>query len=175
MNITLFGAENDVKESYRKAAAELGRLIGAGGHTLVWGGVDSGLMHEVTENVQANGGKILGIGADYIKEKLHKTAEIIMTGGMDERNRMMLDKGEAIVALPGGAGTVNEITYVLRLMKQGFQKPIATLNTEGFFDGLASQFRRMEQEGFLKKRVDEMICFASTPNDAIDYITNYGN
>ncbi len=176
MNITLFGAENEVDESYKRQAAELAKLLAKNGHTLVWGGVYAGLMKVMTDTMQENGAKIIGIGADYLKGKLHPAAdEMIMAKDMDERNRVMLEKGDAILALPGGVGTINEITYVLRLTKHGFQKPIVALNTGEFFHGLKVQLERMEKEGFLKKPVREMMHFADTPEDAMRYITTHGN
>src|SRR3989344_2576578 len=175
MNITLFGAENEVSENYKRSAEQLAQLIAKSGHVLFWGGVDAGLMKVMTDTIQAAGGKVVGVGADYLKDKLHKSAEMIMAKDMNDRNRVLLEKGDAILALPGGTGTINEITYVLRLAKHGFQKPVVVLNILNFFEGLRLQLTRMSDEGFLKRSLEEMVHFASTPEDAMKYINAHGS
>ncbi|MDP2649077.1 MAG: LOG family protein [Patescibacteria group bacterium] len=176
MNITLFGSENEVADVYKQATIELAGLIANGGHTIVWGATDGGLMKVAVDTMQAQGAKIIGIGADYIKHKMRASAdEIVMAKDMDDRNSKMLEMGHAILALPGGVGTINEITYVLRLKKHGFSKPIAALNTDNFFGGLKAQLERMQSEGFLKNRLEDIICFADTPGEAMRYIESNGN
>ncbi|MCR4325964.1 MAG: LOG family protein [Patescibacteria group bacterium] len=175
MNITLFGSENEVADIYKQATVELAGLVAKGGHTIVWGAIDGGLMKVAVDTMQARGAKIIGIGADYIRSKMRASAdEIIMASGMDDRNTKMLEYGDAILALPGGVGTINEVTYVLRLKKHGFAKPIAVLNTDGFFDGLKAQLERMNAEGFLKNRLEGIACFADTPEEAMRYVEKHG-
>lgn len=173
MNITLFGAENEVAENYQRAAAQLAKLIGQKHHTLIWGAVDRGLMKVMADTIEENGGKILGVGAGYLKGKMHSRAEIIMAKDMEDRNRIMLEKGDVIVALPGGAGTLNEVTYVLRIRKHGFNKPMIVLNTDNFFGGLKNQLERMSKENFLKYTLEEAIYFAETPEASMGYITTH--
>ena len=88
---------------------------------------------------------------------------------------MLLERGDAIVVLPGGIGTLDEITEVLEKKKHSLHnKPIVFLNTGGFYDGFKLQMERMGKEGFLPKALVEYMGFADTPNDAMRYIENYG-
>jgi hypothetical protein len=83
----------------------------------------------------------------------------------------MAEKSDAFVLLVGGIGSIDEVTELLELKKQKqHNKPIVVLNTDGFYDGLKNQFKRMKQEGFIRQVLDDMIYFVDTPVQAIGYI-----
>ena len=98
-----------------------------------------------------------------------KSVEIEKTLG--ERKSTMLLKGDAVVALVGGIGTLDELTEIIELRKQGHhKKPIVILNTENFYEGLKVQLQKMKDDGFIPNRLDKLVYFANTPEEAINYI-----
>lgn len=177
MNIAVFCSQYDVADKYKDAAATLARLIAGGGHTLIFGGGDEGLMHVMAEGVHIGGGKVLGVMREAIKDKAYKDAdELIVVPDAREMNRGIIERGEVIIVLVGGIGTLNEVTDVLRATKNGTQaKPVVMVNTDNFYEGFKQQLQRMSDEGFLRDDVMSSVRFADTPEDAMRYITTYGN
>jgi len=180
MNILVFCSAQEVPEKYTKAAEEFGMLIGKAGHNLVWGGTDRGMMHTVSDAVRKAGGKLIGITTEYFKHKVRKDVdEMYVALDLPERKKMMLERGDALVVLPGGIGTLDEALAMLALKREGMhQKPIVFLNTDAYFSGLQEQFARMEREGFLANADKDVIpglgitYFANSPKDVMTYITN---
>jgi uncharacterized protein (TIGR00730 family) len=172
MNITVFCSMNDVGESYTKAAREFATMIGERGYTLVWGGSNIGTMKVIADSTQAAGGRIVGISVEPIKAKVRPNAdEMIIAKNWPERRALLLERGDAIVVLPGGIGTLDEVTEVLEYKKQKMHdKPIAFLNTDGFYDGFKMQMERMDKEGFLPRALSEFLFFADTPEEVMQYL-----
>ncbi|MBQ0828031.1 TIGR00730 family Rossman fold protein [Streptomyces tagetis] len=172
MNICVFLSAADLDARYTRPAKEFATLIGKGGHTLVWGGSDTGLMKVVADGVQEAGGRIVGVSVDFLAAKARAGAdEMVIATGLAERKRLLLEKADAVVIMVGGAGTLDEATEILELKKHGHtDKPVVLLNTEGFYDGLRTQFRRMEDEGFLPRPLAELVFFAEEPVGALAYL-----
>ena len=177
MNICVFCSASDVAERYTKPAVEFGQLIARGGHTLVWGGSDTGLMKVVASAAQENGGRIVGISVEMLRHKARTNAdEMIITKDLSERKARMLERADALVVLTGGVGTLDEITETMEMKKQRLhEKPIVFLSTDNFYEGLKIQLQRMDADGFLPRSLDELVYFAATPEEAMGYITGYGN
>ncbi|MGH7037194.1 MAG: TIGR00730 family Rossman fold protein [Stellaceae bacterium] len=172
MNITVFCSVQEVAERYTKAAREFARLVARGGHTLVWGGSNAGTMKVIADAAQAAGGRIVGISVEPIKAKARPNAdEMIIARDWPERRATLLARADAVAVLPGGLGTLDEITEVLEYKKQNMHnKPIVFLNIEGFYDGLSLQLERMDRERFLPRALSEYLFFATTAQEAMDYI-----
>jgi uncharacterized protein (TIGR00730 family) len=172
MNICVFCSAQDVDIKYRDAAAEFATLIAQRGHTLVWGGSNVGLMEVIATAAQKAGGKIVGVSVEFFRKNARTNAdEMIFTKDLAERKKMLLERSDAFIGLVGGTGTVDEISEVIELKKyEKHTKPIAFLNTDGFYDGLKQQFDRMRDEGFLMFPLEEIVHFADTPEEAMDYI-----
>lgn len=154
------------------SAREFAKFIPKNGYNLVWGGSDTGVMKLIASTVQANGGKIIGISMKLLKHKARTNAdEMIIAKDLSERQKIMLERCDAIVALPGGIGTLNEITAVLEMKKHKIHnKPILILNSENFYEGLRAQMQKMKDDGFLPLPLDEMIFFADKPEEVFKYI-----
>ncbi|MFE2357428.1 TIGR00730 family Rossman fold protein [Streptomyces parvulus] len=172
MNICVFLSAADLDERYTRPAKEFGGLLGKGGHTLVWGGSDTGLMKVVADGVQESGGRLLGVSVDFLAAKARAGAdEMVIAKDLAERKRLLLEKADAVVIMVGGTGTLDEATEILELKKHGHtDKPVVLLNTVGFYDGLREQFRRMEDEGFLPRPLTELVFFAEEPVGALAYL-----
>lgn len=172
MNIGVFLSAADLAERYTAPAAEFGRLLGEGGHTLVWGGSDVGLMKVVADAVHDAGGRLVGVSVEFLQDRARPQAdEMVVTRDLAERKAELLLRSDAVVIMVGGTGTLDEATEILELKKHGLHaKPVVLLNSGGFYDGLEQQFRRMEAEGFLPLPLSELVYFAADGAAALAYL-----
>ncbi|MDT9680519.1 TIGR00730 family Rossman fold protein [Streptomyces sp. TRM76323] len=172
MNICVFLSAADLDDRYTGPAREFAELLAKGGHTLVWGGSDTGLMKVVADAAQQAGGRLVGVSVEFLAHKARPGCdEMITTGDLAERKAEMLARSDAIVIMVGGTGTLDEATEILELKKHGLHtKPVVLLNTAGFYDGLKQQFRRMEEEGFLPLPLTELVFFAEDGVSALAYL-----
>ncbi|MBB5116821.1 lysine decarboxylase [Streptomyces eurocidicus] len=172
MNITVFCSAADLDARYTGPAREFASLIGRGGHTMVWGGSESGLMKVMADGVQESGGRLVGVSVEFLAAKARKGAdEMVITRDLAERKAQLLARGDAVVVMVGGMGTLDEATEILELKKHGMHgKPVVLLNTAGFYDGLKQQFQRMEAEGFLPLPLTDLVFFAEDGVGALAYL-----
>ncbi|MGW8768752.1 LOG family protein [Streptomyces sp. NPDC055815] len=172
MNICVFLSAADLDERYTAAARDFATRLGKAGHTLVWGGSDTGLMKVVADGVQDAGGRLVGVSVDFLAHKARPDAdEMVVAGDLAERKALLLAKSDAIVVMVGGTGTLDEATEILELKKHGkHSKPVVLLNTAGFYDGLKAQFQRMEAEGFLPRPLAELVFFAEDGPTALAHL-----
>jgi uncharacterized protein (TIGR00730 family) len=172
MNICVFLSSADLDERYTRPAREFAELIGNGGHTLVWGGSDTGLMKVVADGVQETGGRLVGISVEFLRAFARKDAdEMVIAKDLAERKALLLARSDAVVVMVGGLGTLDEATEILELRKHGLlDKPVALLNTVGFYDGVILQLRRMEDEGFLPLPLMELVYLANEGADALAHL-----
>ncbi|MET8974135.1 TIGR00730 family Rossman fold protein [Streptomyces sp. NPDC004539] len=173
MRICVFLSAADLDDRYTAPAREFATLLGKGGHTLVWGGSDSGLMKVVADGTEAAGGRLCGVSVEFLAAKVRPGVdEMVVAKDLAERKRLLVEKADAVAILVGGMGTLDEATEILELKKHGHtRKPVVLLNTEGFYDGLRLQLERMEAEGFLPLPLAELIAFAEEPAQALAYLT----
>ncbi|GGX72382.1 LOG family protein [Streptomyces fructofermentans] len=172
MNICVFLSAADLDERYTRPAREFAELLGKGGHTLVWGGSDVGLMKVVADGVQEAGGRLLGVSVEFLSAKAREGAdEMLVARDLAERKALLLRKADAVVIMVGGTGTLDEATEILELKKHGHtEMPVVLLNTAGFYDGLKQQFLRMDAEGFLPRPLTDLVFFAEEPVGALAYL-----
>jgi uncharacterized protein (TIGR00730 family) len=172
MRICVFLSAADLDDRYTRPAQQFAELLGKGGHTLVWGGSDVGLMKVVADGVQEAGGRLLGVSVDFLAAKARTGPhEMVVARDLAERKKLLLEKADAVVIMVGGTGTLDEATEILELKKHGHtDKPVVLLNTAGFYDGLKEQFRRMEDEGFLPRPLTDLVFFAEEPVGALAYL-----
>lgn len=172
VNICVFCSAADLDDRYTVPAREFAELIGKGGHTLVWGGSDTGLMKVMADGVQQAGGRLVGISVEFLAGRARANAdEMVITRDLAERKAQLLARADAVVIMVGGTGTLDEATEILELKKHNLHdKPVVLLNTAGFYDGLKQQFQRMEAEGFLPIPLTELVFFAEEGVGAISYL-----
>ncbi|MFD5894803.1 MULTISPECIES: TIGR00730 family Rossman fold protein [unclassified Streptomyces] len=172
MNICVFLSAADLDERYTGPAREFAELLGKGGHTLVWGGSDVGLMKVVADGVEEAGGRLVGVSVGFLGASVRERAdEMVIAKDLAERKALLLSKSDAVVIMVGGTGTLDEATEILELKKHGMHdKPVVLLNTAGFYDGLKEQFVRMDREGFLPLPLTELVFFAEEAVGALAYL-----
>lgn len=147
------GSRHGAQTIYAEAARTLGHLIGRQGHGLVYGGGNVGLMGVVADAVLAAGGPVTGVIPQALvqREVGHQgLSEQFVVPDMHVRKRMMAERADAFVALPGGIGTLEELYEVWTWRQLGYHdKPIGLLNVAGFYDGLLSFMDHTVDQGFL--------------------------
>ncbi len=155
------GSSEGLDPSYSHLAQYVGRTLVSHGYGLVYGGGARGLMRIVAQSVLDAGGYACGIITDFLKDKegiLPGLQELHITSSMHERKRMMFDKAEGFIILPGGSGTLDEFFEILVWSQLGLhQNPIILMNENRYWDPLVSLIHHMIKEGFLNKIVTDMI------------------
>ena len=154
MNLCVYcGSRAGASPAYADAARTLGRLIGAGGHGLVYGGGNVGLMGLVADAVLAAGGPVVGVIPEaLVQREVGHTglSEQHVVPDMHVRKRLMAERADAFVALPGGIGTLEELFEVWTWHQLGYHdKPVGLLNVGGFYDGLLAFMDHCVAQGFL--------------------------
>lgn len=175
LHVGVFLSAADLPERYTAPAREFAELLGEGGHTLVWGGSESGLMKVVADGVQEAGGRLVGVTAEFLKGVARTNAdEMVVAPDLAHRKAELLRRSDALVILVGGVGTLDEATEILELKKHGLHtKPVVLLNSGGFYDGLELQLRRMEAEGFLPLPLSDLVHFAADGAAALAYLREH--
>ena len=151
MNITVYcGALEGANPEYVNRARELGAWMAENGHTLVYGAGNAGMMGAVSDGVIENGGKVIGVTPNFfVKAEVTRDdlTELIVPENMHERKAVMIELGDAFIALPGGTGTLDEISEVIALKRLGklgeINKPVMIYNVEGYYDRLFEYFDDM--------------------------------
>jgi hypothetical protein len=156
MNVCAFcGSSETAPTIYRIAAEEVGEKTAGRGHTLVFGGGDVGLMHDLAHSAIGFRGEVIGVIPKSLRAKEKRFAngvELILTESIHERKKIMEEKADAFLVLPGGFGTLEEMFEVAAMkFRDGDTRPIALLNTAGFFNQLFGFLDFLAHEEFLTK------------------------
>lgn len=151
---------------YYEAGERLGREMVAHGWGLIYGGGNIGLMGSVARSVKEAGGMVVGVIPDFmqVRELAYVEAtELIIVPTMRERKRVMAERADAFVTLPGGIGTLEEMTEIMSERYLNLtKKPLVLLNQDGFYDDLLRFFERMVRENFKSSGLAELLAVAST-------------
>jgi uncharacterized protein (TIGR00730 family) len=175
MKICVFLSAAELDERYTRPAREFAELLGRRGHTLVWGGSDTGLMKVMADGVRDSGGRLLGVSVEFLKHMARDDAdEMVVARDLAERKALMLEASDATVVMVGGLGTLDEATEMMELRKHGLHhKPVVLLNTAGFYDGLICQLQRMQRDGFLPLPLADMVFPADDGVTALAYLEEF--
>lgn len=171
---------------FSENAAALGRGMAERGINLVYGGGNVGLMGTVAQSVLDHGGYVTGIIPDFLKSReklLDEVQETIVVPDMHTRKRLMFEKADAFVALPGGIGTLEELVEQMTWSQLGrHTKPILMLSTKGFWKPLLTLIAHMREQGFIRpglelnylvaERVEEVIPMLESAARRIGIVEN---
>ena len=167
MNITVYlGSSFGNRPEFREAAEEIGTWIGKSGHRLIYGGSAVGLMGVLADSALAAGAEVIGVEPQFfLDEGLEHTGitKTIPTETMAERKVMMMELGDAFVALSGGAGTLDEISEVIVLAALNkHDKPCVLYDKNGFYEPLRAVYDRMVEAGLMSPDARKKVIFADT-------------
>lgn len=171
------GSSFGARTVYGEVAAETGRVIADQGLTLVYGGAKVGLMGTVADAALAAGGRVIGVLPTALQEKElahEKLSELHIVSSMHERKAKMAELSDGFIALPGGAGTMEEIFEVWTWGQLGMhRKPCGFLNVDGYYDQLIGFFDHQTVEGFMKPVMRDMVKVAGSPGDLLELFRSY--
>jgi uncharacterized protein (TIGR00730 family) len=171
------GSNAGARAAYAEAAVDVGRSIAARGLSLVYGGAAVGLMGLLADAALAAGGKVVGVIPTALIEReiAHSgLTELREVRSMHERKAVMADSSDAFLALPGGAGTLEEVFEAWTWAQLGHhQKPVGLLNVAGFFDGLVSFLDHQCRERFVRQEHRDMLIVESEPGRLLDRFASY--
>ncbi len=176
-NICVFcGSGTGKSPAYAAAAQHLGRTMAEAGIGLVYGGGSLGLMGEVARSVLAHGGYVTGIIPGFLSKRermLTEVNELIVTEDMHERKRLMFERSDAFVALPGGIGTLEELIEQLTWSQLGrHEKPIILANIEGFWDPLKVLLEHMRVEAFIRQGLEVRFTVVETAEGIVPAVAD---
>ena len=172
MTICVFASSSSrIDKEYAAAAASLGLLLARAKMDVVYGGGGIGLMGRLADAVLENGGKITGVIPSFMKDEgwdHNAVNEMIITSDMGERKKRMFEMADAVVALPGGVGTLEELTEAMTLKQLGLYKgPIIILNTLNFYKSFIDFMEHMVSGNFLRYEHKGMWEIAATAEEVI--------
>jgi hypothetical protein len=176
-NVCVFCASSaNIDERYLEAARELGRLLAQEGWRCVNGGGAVGLMGAVTDGALDAGGQVTGVIPKFMVDNgwcYDRLEDVIVTADMHQRKYMMSEMADAVIAMPGGVGTLEELLETLTWRQLGLVKvPVIILNTLGYFDQLIAMLDHAIDEGFMKPSHAQLWTVAETPAEAIAMLEN---
>jgi uncharacterized protein (TIGR00730 family) len=176
-NICIYCASsNKAAAVYGDTAYELGALLAKEGITVITGAGSIGLMRRVEDGALENGGKAIGIIPRFMVEQgWHHTGltELRITESMHERKKMMADLSDAVIALPGGCGTIEELSEIITWKQLGlYFNPIVILNINGYYDHFIAQLEQAIEEHFMGEIHGNIWSVADTPAEALEIIRN---
>lgn len=178
MNISVYcGASLGNNELYVKAAKSLGKWIADNGHTLVYGGGKAGLMGVIADEVLYHHGEVIGIIPTFLvdRELSHPNlTRLEIVDSMSERKNKMIELGDCYIALPGGPGTLEEISEVISWARIGqHQNPCVLFNVAGYYDKLKGFYDDMVTNGFLTVADQKAMLFTNSFEEMEQYIKDF--
>jgi uncharacterized protein (TIGR00730 family) len=178
MNICVYCSSSDrVDPVYFETARRLGELIGERKNTLIFGGANVGPMATIAEAVKKSGGRVVSVIPKSIEEMglvFGRSDETVVTDTLQERRLTMLRGSDVFIALPGGFGTLEEVTENITMRQLGLhRKPLALVNTRGFWDGFAAFVRQLRLEHFIIPEHEGLLHLVRTPEEALAFLDRY--
>ena len=172
MNIVVYCSANaDLPDEITSIATALGKWIGEGGHSLVYGGVNAGLMH-ITAQAATEAGcqSVVGIVPEFFKHRADPLcSELVLARDLNDRKSKLIEHGDVFVVLPGGLGTIDEwISTLSTLVVEGSDRPIIVVNYGGMFSALAEQLLNTAQSQFSRSPLIASSILVNNSQELID-------
>ncbi|MEE8494876.1 MAG: TIGR00730 family Rossman fold protein [Xanthomonadales bacterium] len=175
--VTVYASSSSaLADSYYDAASRLGSILGGAGFDIVYGGGGVGLMRAMADNALAAGAHVHGVIPGFLNtvEHSHKNlSQLEVVDDMRERKHRMLVDSDAVVSLPGGSGTFEEVFEVLTLKRLGrFLGPVVLVNTNNYFDRFVGFLEHSVSERFMSQRHLEMWSMVDEPEQVLDALSS---
>jgi uncharacterized protein (TIGR00730 family) len=166
-----------IDATYVNHATEVGQKLALHQLELIYGGGKVGLMGAVADGTLEAGGRVTGIIPEFMSphEIAHNgVSELLVVESMHERKLQMHERSDAVLTLPGGFGTFEELFEIVTWIQLGlYQKPVAVLNVNGYYDFLEKQLDHMEQAGLLKSIHRPIIKFCQNFEEALTHFRSF--
>ncbi len=168
------GSKSGNNPLFVEEAKALGRLLASKKITLIYGGGNKGIMGAVSNAVLESGGKVIGIIPEILKDREHHhdgITELIIVDNMHTRKKMLYEKCDAAIILPGGYGTMDEFFEMLTWNQLSIHdKKIFILNSAGFYDHLFAFIQTMQNEDFLYDKVEDILIVLKQADGLAKYL-----
>lgn len=165
------GSRNGANKAYTNAAGQLGKLLADEGWRLVYGAGDVGLMGTVARAAQDAGGETFGvIPVHLMRREVGKTdlTHFVITETMHERKKVMIMNADAVVVLPGGPGSLDELFEALTWRQLGLHdKPILVMNVDGYWDALRTLLDQVIDQGFADASLADFVTWVEDADTAM--------
>lgn len=176
--VSVFCGSSSGNESiFAEQATLLGKAIVQRGYGIVYGGAHVGLMGAVADGALKEGGEVIGVIPEFLKQKeLEHTnlTAIHVVETMHERKALMNELSDAVIALPGGYGTLEELFEMLTWSQLTLHKnPVGLLNVGGYYDSLVAMSDMMIRKGFLKEEYKDLLLIEDNIEILLDRIESY--
>jgi len=163
------GSKSGSNPLFEEHAKTLGHILAGNNITLIYGGGNKGIMGAVANAVLEKNGKVIGIIPQLLTDLEHShkgITELFVVGDMHTRKKMLYEKCDAAIILPGGFGTLDELFEMLTWNQLNIHnKKILVLNSAGFYDHLLAHAKTMQQENFLYDRIEDRISVIAEPGE----------
>jgi uncharacterized protein (TIGR00730 family) len=176
--VTVYCASsNQVHPEFHAAARRLGELLAQAGVAIVYGGGRIGSMGQLADGALAHGGTVVGVIPGFMQEiewGHPGLSELIIVDDMHGRKRRMLEQTDAVIALPGGCGTYEELFEALTLKRLGlFDRPILMVDARGHFQPLRQLLEQFIAERFMSDRHRAMWQFVNSPDEVLSTLASF--
>ena len=180
MNVAVYCASSTkIDAKYYRLASEVGRLLGEKHHAVVNGAGNMGLMAATANACMEAGGEAIGVIPQFmIDEGWHHTGmtRLEVTETMAARKQLMADLSDGAIVLPGGVGTIDELSELLCLKQLGlYCHPIVVVNLDGYYDPLLEQLRRTIDESFMNPWYATIWTVATSAEEAVEIVETEGS
>ena len=175
MKICIFcSANGQLDPDFFTMTEELGRWLATEGHTLVYGGVNSGLMECVARAVHEVGGRTVGVLPQIVVKSGRLSDYVdteVLCDNLSDRKQLMADKSDVFIALPGGIGTIDEVFTIAAAHTIGYHdKRVILYNMKGFWDDMIALLDRLQQRGMVRGQWRDYIAVANSLDDIKDLL-----
>ena len=175
MKICIFcSANGQLDPDFFTMTEELGRWLATEGHTLVYGGVNSGLMECVARAVKQAGGRTVGVLPQIVVKSGRLSDYVdteVLCDNLSDRKELMADKSDVFIALPGGIGTIDEVFTIAAAHTIGYHdKRVILYNMKGFWDDMTALLDRLQQRGMVRGEWRDYIAVAESLEDIKDLL-----
>lgn len=175
MRVAIYcGSQMGKKEIYQQTAVEIGDVLAQQGHGIVYGGSKIGLMGLMANAALARGGEVIGVMPEHLQQRelAHPNlTELHIVDTMHTRKAKMIELADALVALPGGCGTLDEYFEAFTWAQIGLHsKPVILYNIDGFYDALIQHFQNMMEEGFIRADQHHLLHVATTTDELLAFL-----
>lgn len=171
------GSSDQTDEVYLRAAQAMGEALSERGISLIFGAGKTGMMGRVADAVLDNGGQAIGVIPKIFEtpELMHNgLSELLVVDSMHTRKAKMMELADALVALPGGFGTFEELFEALTWSQIGLhQKPIGVLNIDDYFTPLLEMIEHARSQGFIYSEHRQLLISETQPQDLLDRLSSY--
>lgn len=171
------GSSSGKGDTYEAAARRLGETLAGSGIAIVYGGASVGLMGTLADAALRVGGEVIGVIPKALQDREIShggLTDLRVVGSMHERKALMSELSDGFIAMPGGAGTLEEFFEVWTWAQLGeHSKPCGLLNVDGYYDPLLNFLDHVATQGFLSEKHRDMVLVEKEPKPLLESLSNY--